>query len=112
MTKRAIIAVDLQNEYWPNGGLPLENIEGAAANAARVIAHARKAGDLVVNVRHEMPVGRSSFPDPTRLRLLRSSPPLRVSRSSPRTTPTPSARLALMACSKRRGSRKWWLSAP
>lgn len=57
MTKRAIVVVDLQNEYWPNGGLPLENIEGAAANAARVIAHAREAGDLVVNVRHEMPGG-------------------------------------------------------
>lgn len=57
MTKRAIIVVDLQNEYWPNGNLPLENIEGAAANAARVIAHGRDAGDLIVNVRHEMPDG-------------------------------------------------------
>lgn len=54
MSRRAIIVVDLQNEYWPSGNLPLENIEGAAANAARVIAHARKAGDLIVNVRHEM----------------------------------------------------------
>lgn len=57
MSKRAVVVIDLQNEYWPNGGLPLENIEGAAANAARVIAHGRGAGDLVVNVRHEMPGG-------------------------------------------------------
>ncbi|MBM3604199.1 MAG: cysteine hydrolase [Alphaproteobacteria bacterium] len=62
MSKRAIIVVDLQNEYWPDGGLPLENIEDAAANAARVIAHARKAGDLVVNVRHEMPGGPVFLP--------------------------------------------------
>jgi nicotinamidase-related amidase len=55
MSKRAVVVIDLQNEYWPGGGLPLENIEGAAANAARVISHAREAGDLVVNVRHEMP---------------------------------------------------------
>ena len=54
MSKRAIIVIDLQNEYWPNGNLPLENIEAAAANAARVIAHGREAGDLIVNVRHEM----------------------------------------------------------
>lgn len=57
MSKRAVIVVDLQNEYWPEGGFALENIEGAAANAARVIAQARKAGDLVVNVRHEKPGG-------------------------------------------------------
>lgn len=55
MSNRAIVVIDLQNEYWPNGNLPLENIEGAAANAARVIAHSRAAGDLVVHVRHEMP---------------------------------------------------------
>jgi len=55
MTKRAIIVIDLQNEYWPNGNLPLENINDAAANAARVIAHGRETGALIVNVRHEMP---------------------------------------------------------
>lgn len=54
MSNRAIVVIDLQNEYWPSGNLPLENIEGAAANAARVIAHGRAAGDLIVNVRHEM----------------------------------------------------------
>ena len=55
MSKRAIIVIDLQNEYWPGGNLPLEGIDAAAANAARVIAHGRKQGDLIVNIRHEMP---------------------------------------------------------
>ena len=55
MSKRAIVVIDLQNEYWPGGNLPLEGIDAAAANAARVIAHGREAGDLIVNVRHEMP---------------------------------------------------------
>lgn len=55
MSTRAIIVVDLQNEYWPTGNLPLQGIEEAARNAARVIAHARAQGDLVVNVRHEAP---------------------------------------------------------
>lgn len=59
MSKRAILVVDLQNEYWPTGKFPLVGID-AAANATRVIAHARKQGDLVVHIRHEMP-GRPIF---------------------------------------------------
>ncbi|KZY40557.1 Isochorismatase [Roseovarius sp. HI0049] len=55
MSKRALVVIDLQNEYWPDGKLPLEGIVAAAENAARVIAHVREAGDLIVNVRHEMP---------------------------------------------------------
>lgn len=57
MSKRAVLVVDLQNEYWPQGNFPLVGIEAAAANAARVMAHARERGDLVVNIRHEMPGG-------------------------------------------------------
>ena len=55
MSKRAILVVDLQNEYWPTGKLPLSGIEAASANAARIIAAARDKGDMVVNIRHEMP---------------------------------------------------------
>lgn len=57
MSKRAILVVDVQNEYFPSGNLPLVGIEQAAANAAQVIAAAREAGDLVVHIRHEMPGG-------------------------------------------------------
>lgn len=53
MSHRAIIVVDIQNEYFPTGKLPLEGIETAATNAAKVIVHARSAKDLVVHVRHE-----------------------------------------------------------
>ncbi len=55
MSNRAIIVIDLQNKYWPNGNLPLEGINAAATNAARVITHGRKQGELIVNIRHEMP---------------------------------------------------------
>ncbi|BBI60847.1 hypothetical protein HSBAA_21530 [Vreelandella sulfidaeris] len=53
MSNRAIIVVDIQNEYFPGGKLQLEGIEKAAANAARVIEHARSAKDLVIYVQHE-----------------------------------------------------------
>jgi nicotinamidase-related amidase len=54
MSKRAILVVDIQNEYFPTGKLPLVGIEEAVANAANVIAAARAKGDMVVNIRHEM----------------------------------------------------------
>ncbi len=41
MSKRAVVVIDRQNEYLPTGKLPLSGIEGAVANAAKVIADAR-----------------------------------------------------------------------
>ena len=54
MSKRAIIVVDLQNEYLPSGKLPLVGIEQATENAAKVIESARSKGDRVIFIRHEM----------------------------------------------------------
>ncbi len=53
MSKRAILVVDLQNDYFPAGKLPLVGIEAAADNAARVIATARASGDEIIHIRHE-----------------------------------------------------------
>lgn len=64
MSKRAVIVVDLQNEYLPTGKLALAGIEQAVSNAARVIAHARETGDGVIHVRHEFPDPNIPFFDP------------------------------------------------
>ena len=53
MSKRAIVVVDLQNEYLPTGKLPLVGIESALANAARIISSARAKSELLIHVRHE-----------------------------------------------------------
>lgn len=53
MTKRAVIIIDLQNEYLPTGKLPLAGIEAAVANAVKVIDDARANGVPVIHVRHE-----------------------------------------------------------
>jgi nicotinamidase-related amidase len=53
MTRRALIVVDIQNDYFPGGKWPLSGVEAAADNAARIIGAARAAGDLVVHIRHE-----------------------------------------------------------
>lgn len=55
MSKRAVVIVDLQNDYWPSGKWPLAGIQEAAANAAKVIEKARSDGDTVIHVRHEFP---------------------------------------------------------
>ena len=54
MSKRAIIVVDLQNEYLPSGKLPLVGIQQATENAAKVIEAARSKGERVIFIRHEM----------------------------------------------------------
>ncbi len=55
MSKRAVVVVDIQNEYFPTGKMPLVGIADAAANAARVIEAARSKGDEVIYIRHETP---------------------------------------------------------
>src|SRR4051794_14321392 len=61
MSKKALIVVDIQNDYFPNGKWPLAGAEAAADNAARIIAAARTAGDLVVYIRHEFTVENPPF---------------------------------------------------
>ena len=53
MTKRALVVIDIQNDYFPGGKWSLHNMDQAASNAAQVLAHTRAAGDLVIHVRHE-----------------------------------------------------------
>jgi nicotinamidase-related amidase len=53
MAKRALVLIDVQNDYFPGGKWPLSGMESAADNAARVLDAARGAGDVVVHVRHE-----------------------------------------------------------
>jgi nicotinamidase-related amidase len=61
MPKRALVLIDLQNDYFPGGKWTLSGIESAADNAAKVLAAARAAGDLVVHVRHEFTAADAPF---------------------------------------------------
>jgi nicotinamidase-related amidase len=51
----ALVVIDIQNEYFPGGAIPLPDAEGAARRAAAAIAAARTAGVPVFHVRHEEP---------------------------------------------------------
>ncbi len=61
MPKRALIIIDIQNDYFPDGRWALSGMEAAAENAARLLAAARAAGDLVIHVRHEFPTADAPF---------------------------------------------------
>lgn len=61
MSKRALVLIDVQRDYFPGGKWPLVGIESAAENAAKVLAAARAAGDLVIHVRHEFPTADAPF---------------------------------------------------
>jgi nicotinamidase-related amidase len=61
MGRRAVVVVDLQNEYLPSGKLPLVGIDAALQNAARVLEDARAKGEVVVHIRHESPKPDAPF---------------------------------------------------
>jgi nicotinamidase-related amidase len=58
---KALIVIDLQNDYFPGGNWPLHNIEPAVENAARLVAAVREAGDVLIHVRHEFPTADAPF---------------------------------------------------
>src|SRR3546814_16074605 len=62
MSNRAILVVDLQNEYWPSGKSTLPGLAAAAANAAGIIAPGSTAGGPACNLRHTSPDGPLSLP--------------------------------------------------
>lgn len=52
MPERALVIIDLQNDYFPGGRMELEGADAAAANAARALERFRKEGVPVIHVRH------------------------------------------------------------
>ncbi|WP_027896596.1 cysteine hydrolase family protein [Zestomonas thermotolerans] len=61
MSKRALILIDIQNDYFGTGKWPLHGMDAAAANAAKILAAARAAGDKVIHVRHEFESAEAPF---------------------------------------------------
>jgi len=61
MAKQALILVDIQNDYFPQGKWPLVGADAAADNAARLIKAFRDAGDSVVHIRHEFTSEEAPF---------------------------------------------------
>jgi nicotinamidase-related amidase len=58
----ALLIIDNQKFYFPGGSVPLENPEAAAENAALLLDHFRKTGNLVVHIGHVSKAGADFFP--------------------------------------------------
>jgi nicotinamidase-related amidase len=61
--RRALVVIDVQNEYFAGGGLPIEYppIEHTLPNVTRAMDAARATGIPVVVVRHHAPQGAPLF---------------------------------------------------
>jgi len=51
-SKKALIVIDPQNDYFPGGAFPLWNTDGTLANILEAIARAGQAGIPVILVQH------------------------------------------------------------
>lgn len=49
---RALVIVDIQNDYFPGGVLPLWEAEAVERRLVEAIAKARQAGDVVILIQH------------------------------------------------------------
>jgi len=61
MPERALVIIDIQNDYFPGGKMELEGADAAAANAGKALARFRKEGVPVIHVRHLSVRPGSSF---------------------------------------------------
>lgn len=52
MTNTALILIDIQNDYFAGGRMPLENIESAATNAAALLNDAHTRDIPIFHIRH------------------------------------------------------------
>src|SRR5690349_15826635 len=52
MAERALLIIDIQNDYFPGGTMELEAPEPAAALAARALAHFRQHGWPIFHMQH------------------------------------------------------------
>lgn len=50
--KKALIVIDIQNDYFPGGAFTLENADEACKGAVQAIEQAKRDGWLVVGVQH------------------------------------------------------------
>ncbi|MFL6586503.1 MAG: cysteine hydrolase family protein [Luteimonas sp.] len=58
---KALLVIDLQNDYFPGGKFPLEGADEALTHALTAIDQARQAGALIVPVQHVAAQGAPFF---------------------------------------------------
>ncbi len=58
---KALLLIDVQNDYFPGGDMELAGIDAASAAAAQLLARFRDAGRPLIHVRHEFESAAAPF---------------------------------------------------
>ncbi len=61
MAERALVVIDVQNDYFPGGAWALPHAERALPNILALIGKARQRDDPVVYIQHVTPAGSAVF---------------------------------------------------
>jgi nicotinamidase-related amidase len=61
MAKKALLLIDIQNDYFPGGDMELAGIGKASANAAQLLDRFRTSRQPLVHVRHVFPSESAPF---------------------------------------------------
>jgi nicotinamidase-related amidase len=61
MAAKALLLIDIQNDYFPGGDMELRGIRQASFNAAEILDHFRKTKKPLVHVRHVFPSDSAPF---------------------------------------------------
>jgi len=61
MPNTALLLIDIQNDYFPNGLWEVPDMPAASKNAARLLADARTRAMPVVHIRHQFPTHDAPF---------------------------------------------------
>lgn len=60
-TPKALLLVDLQNDYFPGGAYELDRIAEASAKSAEILARFRSAQSPLIHIRHEFASSEAPF---------------------------------------------------
>lgn len=61
MTKAALLLIDVQNDYFPGGQCPLNGIEAASVQSAKLLTYFREKDLTIIHVRHEFLTNDAPF---------------------------------------------------
>ncbi len=61
---RGLLIIDIQNDYFPGGGMPLVGPEDAAAVASGLLERFRQAGEPVIHIQHMWDEEEATFMRP------------------------------------------------
>ena len=61
MSKTVLLLIDIQNDYFPGGKCPLNGMEAASLQSAKLLASFREKGLTIIHIRHEFPTQDAPF---------------------------------------------------